>query len=248
MSGAPHGKAKAPSRLITAARWRAQAVTLRRRCSHARAPSHAAKAQSRLARGRRDRQTKQPEGQPHYRGPRGSARAQPPDRNQGSPSSIMPSGPSARRRRRSRSPAPFERAKTEVAEEARSSLRRRPRGAGRSNCKRCGARVDRRGVKERSALQEGRPALVPACPPGRGRRSTCTRRQRPTFGAPSQGPPPQLIDNRTNKQIGIRPKVQIAKPRARGPTVRSRRRPSSAPAREGPGPAAVISAPGSAKA
>ena len=50
---------------------------------------------------------------------------------------------------------------------------------------------------------------------------------RPTFGAPSQEPPPQLIDNRTNKQIGIRPKVQIIKAAGSGAqAVRSRRRPS----------------------
>ena len=72
---------------------------------------------------------------------------------------------------------------------------------------------------------------------------------RPTFGAPSQEPPPQLIDNRTNKQIGIRPKVQIVKAAGSATNaVRSRRRPSSAPARRRPRSARPSSArPGSAK-
>ena len=71
----------------------------------------------------------------------------------------------------------------------------------------------------------------------------------PSFGAPSQEPPPQLIDNRTNKQIGIRPKVQIVKAAGSATNaVRSRRRPSSAPARRRPRSARPSSArPGSAK-
>ena len=61
-------------------------------------------------------------------------------------------------------------------------------------------------------------------------------------------PPPQLIDNRTNKQIGIRPKVQIVKAAGSANAVRSRRRPSSAPARRRPRSARPSSArPGSAK-
>jgi len=71
----------------------------------------------------------------------------------------------------------------------------------------------------------------------------------PSFGAPAQEPPPQLIDNRTNKQIGIRPKVQIVKAAGSATNaVRSRRRPSSAPARRRPRSARPSSArPGSAK-
>ena len=60
---------------------------------------------------------------------------------------------------------------------------------------------------------------------------------RPTFGAPSQEPPPQLIDNRTNKQIGIRPKVQIIK--AAGSGAQAVDRADARRARrleEGPGP------------
>ena len=98
-------------------------------------------------------------------------RAQPPDRDRkGSPikscrrAATPPrprsAGAGARRRASSRSRSP------RSLKRPRSSLRRRPPGAGRSN-KRCGAGVDRRGVEERRALREGRPgARRRVAPPG----------------------------------------------------------------------------------
>ena len=163
----------------------------------------------------------------------------------------MPSGshPASPSKRRSRSPAPrFEpEPEPEVVEEAPVEL---AEAAAPAPAEAIQESIDEASRRE-ALYKKDAPALVAAsllqdmwaslhlheAPP------------RPMFGAPSQEPPPQLIDNRTNKQIGIRPKVQIIKAAGSGAqAVRSRRRPSSAPARRRPRSARPSSArPGSAK-
>ena len=172
------------------------------------------------------------------------------------PSIIMPSGshPASPSKRRSRSPAPrFEpEPEPEVVEEAPVEL---AEAAAPAPAEAIVNDVVQESIDEasrREALyKKDAPALVAASLLQDMWASLHLHEApaRPTFGAPSQEPPPQLIDNRTNKQIGIRPKVQIIKAAGSGAqAVRSRRRPSSAPARRRPRSARPSSArPGSAK-